>query len=58
VNDEDFPDPGAPGSRDLRFEAIFYDRIAVPEPGSLLLLASGLLGIAGVGWRRRRSMER
>lgn len=26
----------------------------VPEPGTLLLLGSGLLGAAGYGWRRGR----
>ena len=30
----------------------------LPEPGSLFLMASGLLGLAGfVGWRRRRDQE-
>lgn len=29
-------------------------RVAAPIPGSLLLLGSGILGLVGVGWRRRR----
>ncbi|MGD2047297.1 MAG: PEP-CTERM sorting domain-containing protein [Gemmatimonadota bacterium] len=28
--------------------------ISVPEPGSTLLLLTGLLGLAAVGWKRRR----
>ena len=28
---------------------------SVPEPSVLLLLSSGLIGLAGVSWRRRRS---
>lgn len=36
----------------LRFEG---PTVSVPEPGSLLLLATGFVGLAGVSWRRRRT---
>lgn len=39
---------------DLAFEARFQPTGTVPEPGSGLLLATGLLGLAGVLWCRRR----
>jgi hypothetical protein len=39
---------------DLLFQATFVDAAVVPEPVSVLLLGTGLLGVGGAGWRRRK----
>ena len=32
----------------------FVDAVVVPEPGTLVLLATGAAALAGLGWLRRR----
>ena len=38
----------------IQVEIDYESAAAVPEPGTLLLLSSGLLGLAGYRWHQRR----
>lgn len=46
-----FVSAGGAGGSDLYLN---YSSTAIPEPGSMLLVALAALGMAGYGWRRRR----
>ena len=55
-----FPGPGyCRGTTDARFSSFAMDNVRVgvaPEPMTVVLLATGLLGLAVVSWRRRRPL--
>jgi hypothetical protein len=46
---------GIPGNNDITGQIIFHRLHFIPEPGLLLLLGSGALGMAALGRRRSRS---
>jgi hypothetical protein len=46
---------GYPGGGYVYIAGDIQELHSVPEPASLLLLVSGLLGLGGMAWRRRKS---
>jgi hypothetical protein len=49
-----FHEPSGSGGAGLQLTNLNLSAVLIPEPSSLPLLASGLLSLGFVGWRRRR----
>jgi hypothetical protein len=41
-------------SQQIEWDDVRLDFVAIPEPSTFLLLLAGILGVLGIGWRRRR----